>query len=176
MAQKGYNGVTTREIAAAAGVNEVTLFRHFGSKQKLLEAAFERFHYSEDMKKLFQEQIVWDLQADLTLISRTYHAIMQRNRNMYKIAFKEADQLPGFLERANQSPKQLKMLLTEYFGTMAEKGKLIHTNPELQAVLFMFLNFGAFVSSLYGDDSFPVLAKEEFIEENVRLFVRALTP
>lgn len=35
--EKGYGGATTRGIADRAGVNEVTLFRHFGSKQELLK-------------------------------------------------------------------------------------------------------------------------------------------
>lgn len=48
IASKGYKGVTTQEIAAAAGFSEKTLFRHFGSKQNLLEAAFDRFHYAEE--------------------------------------------------------------------------------------------------------------------------------
>ncbi len=34
----GYALATTRLIAEAAGVNEVTLFRHFGSKKALLMA------------------------------------------------------------------------------------------------------------------------------------------
>jgi len=34
-ANKGYAGTTTRSIAETAGVNEVTLFRHFGSKENL---------------------------------------------------------------------------------------------------------------------------------------------
>jgi AcrR family transcriptional regulator len=35
----GSRGATTRRIAAEAGVNEVTLFRLFGSKAALLSAA-----------------------------------------------------------------------------------------------------------------------------------------
>lgn len=38
-AQHGSIGATTRRIAEAAGVNEVTLFRHFGSKEALLDEA-----------------------------------------------------------------------------------------------------------------------------------------
>ena len=37
-AAKGYQAATTREIAARAGVAELTLFRHFSSKQGLFEA------------------------------------------------------------------------------------------------------------------------------------------
>ncbi len=38
-AEHGFRGATTRRIADAAGVNEVTLFRTFGSKALLIEAA-----------------------------------------------------------------------------------------------------------------------------------------
>ena len=37
-AQHGFRGATTRLIAIEAGVNEVTLFRTFGSKATLFEA------------------------------------------------------------------------------------------------------------------------------------------
>jgi AcrR family transcriptional regulator len=37
MAQKGYKGATTRKISELAGVNEVTIFRHFKSKDALFE-------------------------------------------------------------------------------------------------------------------------------------------
>ncbi|AJY77970.1 transcriptional regulator [Paenibacillus beijingensis] len=176
MAEKGYHGVTTREIAAAAGLNEVTLFRQFGSKQKLLEAAFERYHYTEEMIKLFNEKLEWELHTDLLLISRTYHDIMNRNRKMIQIGIKEGNNLPGFHERARRGPQQLKTLLTAYFTAMVEKGRLIRTNPELQALSFMWMNYGAFVSSLGADETFPGVPMEDFIEESVRLFARALTP
>ena len=32
--EHGYNGVSTKQIAASAGVNEVTVFRNFKSKSK----------------------------------------------------------------------------------------------------------------------------------------------
>ena len=38
-AETGFRGTTTRQIAQLAGVNEVTLFRHFGSKTALLHEA-----------------------------------------------------------------------------------------------------------------------------------------
>ncbi|HUR29742.1 MAG TPA: helix-turn-helix domain-containing protein, partial [Planctomycetota bacterium] len=41
-AKHGFRGATTRLIAAEAGVNEVTLFRTFGSKGALLEAVLEQ--------------------------------------------------------------------------------------------------------------------------------------
>ncbi|MGQ0630953.1 MAG: TetR/AcrR family transcriptional regulator [Sporichthyaceae bacterium] len=43
-AAKGYNGASTREIAAEAGVHEALIFRHFGNKVSLFrEAVVEPF-------------------------------------------------------------------------------------------------------------------------------------
>ncbi|CAM3863695.1 TetR/AcrR family transcriptional regulator [Cytobacillus oceanisediminis] len=176
IAEKGYNGVSTQEIATLAGLSEKTLFRRFGSKQNLLETAFDRFHYAEEITKLFNEKLLWDLQTDLFLISRTYHEIMNRNRKMIMISIKEEGNLPGFRERTQKHPRQLLEILTNYFMTMYEKGKLIRTNPELQALSFMMLNFGAFMNNLDSNDNFPNVSLETFIMESVQTFTRALTP
>ncbi|GGG04380.1 hypothetical protein GCM10010912_56420 [Paenibacillus albidus] len=176
IASKGYKGVTTQEIATAAGLSEKTLFRQFGSKQNLLESAFDRFHYSEEMTKLFNEKLIWDLQTDLSLISRTYHEIMNRNRKMIMISFKEVDNLPGFHERTIKHPRQFMEILTNYFTVMFEKGKLIETNPELQAYSFISMNYGTFLNNLDKGELFPTLSLEAFITESVKTFTRALTP
>ncbi len=39
--RKGFNGTTTKEIAAAAGVTEAVIFRHFPTKQALYQAVLE---------------------------------------------------------------------------------------------------------------------------------------
>lgn len=43
-AESGFRGATTRRIAEVAGVNEVTLFRLFGSKSQLMAESFECQH------------------------------------------------------------------------------------------------------------------------------------
>lgn len=176
IAAKGYNGVTTLEIATEAGLSEKTLFRQFGSKQKLLEAAFDRYHYAEEMKKLFSEKLVWDLEEDLLLVSKTYHEIMNRNRKMIQISLKEEGQLPGFRERTHKYPLQLLEILTNYFITMSEKGKMIPTNPEMHAFSFMMMNFGAFMNDLDSHKNYSTISLEPFIHESVKIFARALQP
>ena len=39
--EKGISGTTTAELAKAAGISEVTLFRHFSSKQEIFHAGVE---------------------------------------------------------------------------------------------------------------------------------------
>jgi TetR/AcrR family transcriptional regulator len=41
-ARKGFKGTTTREIAAAAGVTEAIIFRHFATKEQLYTAIIDR--------------------------------------------------------------------------------------------------------------------------------------
>ncbi|GKU77419.1 TetR/AcrR family transcriptional regulator [Paenibacillus sp. L3-i20] len=176
ISEKGYNGATTLEIAATAGLSEKTLFRRFTSKQNLLEHAFDRYHYAEEMRKLFQEKLVWDLHTDLLLICRTYHEIMNRNRKMIQISMKEEINLPGFKERTKKHPEQLLEFLTSYFVDMAEKGKVISRNPKMDAFSFMMANFGAFINDLGLQCNYPTITMDDFITESVDLFTRALTP
>jgi len=176
IAEQGYDGTTTKEIAAAAGVSEVTLFRHFGSKQALLVAAFERYHYAGEMTKLFNERLTWDVRTDLILIGRTYHAIMNRNRKLINIAQKGGSRLPEEVrEQASQHPVQLKKLLTNYFGTLLEQGKIAPIDPEMTAMSFMWMNLGAFSSNLLKSSNSDVTL-DTFIEHSVDLFARALSP
>ncbi|WP_127494002.1 TetR/AcrR family transcriptional regulator [Paenibacillus glycanilyticus] len=176
ISERGYNGVTTQEIATAAGLSEKTLFRHFGSKLKLLEAAFERYHYAEEMRKIFAEKLSWELEKDLLTISKTYHEIMNRNRKLLKISIKDETQMSGFKERLLRHPLQLLEFLTSYFNTMSEKGKLRLTDPRMQAFTFMMSQYGAFMNDLEAGRNYPDIALEPFIEESVRMFARALTP
>src|ERR1035441_8217480 len=44
--RKGFGGTTTKEIAAAAGVTEAIIFRHFPTKQDLYNAVLEHYHDS----------------------------------------------------------------------------------------------------------------------------------
>lgn len=43
LAERGYRGATTKEVARRAGVSEVTLFRRFGNKEALFKAALSAF-------------------------------------------------------------------------------------------------------------------------------------
>lgn len=172
---RGYKSVTTLELAAAAGVSEKTLFRRFGSKQKLLEAAFDRFHYAAEMTAIFDDRLTGDLHADLLLISRSYHAIMNCNRKMLMIGLKEAENLPGFLERTMQHPRQFIDRLARYFEQLRDAGRLIDTDPEMQAFVFISMNYGLFLNDLE-NGRFPSFSLDRTIEESVKTFVRALTP
>jgi AcrR family transcriptional regulator len=65
----GYEGTTTKDIAAAAGVNEATLFRRYGNKAQLMEAAIDRAWQDVPLASL---DYTGDLERDLTAIVDAY--------------------------------------------------------------------------------------------------------
>ncbi len=66
---RGYDGATTRDIADAAGVNEVTLFRRYGSKAGLIEQAIASRLADTPLNRL---AYTGDLEADLVSLVRAY--------------------------------------------------------------------------------------------------------
>jgi AcrR family transcriptional regulator len=78
-ARDGLDGATTRAISREAGVNEVTLFRNFGTKERLIEAvvgsAFGRAKAPAAEKALGKA----GLRADLVSFARRYEALLEAN-------------------------------------------------------------------------------------------------
>ncbi len=63
--ESGMAGVTTRGVALRAGVNEVTLFRHFGSKDALLGAMVDHVTDALDVRALVFDKPGRGLEEDL---------------------------------------------------------------------------------------------------------------
>jgi AcrR family transcriptional regulator len=175
MAEKGYKGVSTKEIAATAGVSEMTLFRNFGSKQNLLDKAVDHYHYSIEMTKILSEKVIWDLRSDLLMISQMYHEMMERNRKLFLIVLSD-NELAEIREKAQKHPRKLLELLTNYFIDMQRKNKLVSTDAEMQAITFMWMNYGAFISQLFVRSEITTKSKQDFMRSSIDLFVRALSP
>lgn len=177
MAKKGYKGATTKLIAEKANVSEMTIFRHFKTKKKILEAAVDRYYYTIQMKELFEQQIVYDLEQDLFMVAKTYHKLMKNNKNVIKIAIQEGNNVKGLLEQVNKHPRQLKELLIKYFEEMREKELIIETNYEVKAMNFLYLSYGLFISRAFvSGETITSLSEDELILDSIKIFVDHLTP
>jgi len=76
----GLEGATTREIAREAGVNEVTLFRHFKSKARLLAAVVGKtFGPTASAPRLEIPLPTDDLSHDLLALARHYDHLLTAN-------------------------------------------------------------------------------------------------
>jgi AcrR family transcriptional regulator len=78
-AETGYRGATTRRIAQAADVNEVTLFRHFGSKDELIREAIGHAGRQGDFARLPDDPV--DPAAELTEMASPVARLRSRLTN-----------------------------------------------------------------------------------------------
>ncbi len=80
-ARNGLEGATTREIAREAQVNEVTLFRHFQTKEKLLSEVVQRTfdRQAESLAAQTPADDAVDLRAALRRYAQRYHEMLERN-------------------------------------------------------------------------------------------------
>ena len=91
---KGIESATTRGIAVRAGCNEVTLFRHFESKRKLLAAVVQET--SEEFLAVCACGGVFsgDAREDLGRFARVYNQALERCEGMARAMIGESRRRP----------------------------------------------------------------------------------
>jgi AcrR family transcriptional regulator len=134
----GTRGTTTREVAIRAGVNEATLFRHFGSKAVLLAAMREDACGVQMFRSVIESLGGEDIAGDLKTLSYASVAHMNGRRRLMLISMAE-DAVAGVTEDPDgpewRGPKQILAMLTEYFEARVAEGRLVGTPLTLARVL-----------------------------------------
>lgn len=152
--KNGTRGTTTREVAERAGVNEATVFRHFGNKQSLLVAMRENSCGIEMLKNTIAS-LGGDVRADLITIGGSMIARMLDQRAMMCISLAEAAR--GDADGASpewRGPQQIMDRLTEYFATHVRAGTL-KGEPGHMARFFMGIFFSYVVAEKIWDSREP---------------------
>ena len=131
----GTRGTTTREIAEVAGVNEATIFRHFGSKTGLLDEMREHFCAVEQFKAIINEA-TGDIEHDLKIMGRLMVERIAENREMIVISMAEEARDTVTFEATWRGPNEILNRLTEYLAGHVAAGT-IAGNPRAHARCFM---------------------------------------
>ncbi len=133
LAQQGYAGATTRRIAAAAGVNEATLFRRFGDKRQLILAAIHA-----DLAQLPQAGIIrsGDLEADLIRVVEYYSNVYQHRDGLVGTLLLEGARNPEVAALIKEPLASLSRI-GEVFADYQKTGQMVQEPPDfaVQALL-----------------------------------------
>ncbi|MCL4419815.1 TetR/AcrR family transcriptional regulator [Patescibacteria group bacterium] len=140
--QKGYNTTTTKEIAKMAGVNEVTIFRKFQSKQKLFEAVYEHFNYNQNINIDINDYENQPKQF-LMHLGKSLYNLFYSNLSLIQIELRNKAMLNESILPIHKFPKKLKGLISSYF---VSNNLMSEDEAELFSVNFICSIFGLFVS------------------------------
>ena len=168
----GYRGATTRRIADAAGVNEITLFRHFGSKDALIREAIMRAGTS-DLPELLPEH-PRDPARELREWARTHITELRERRALIRTCMGEIAEHPGIFSSENSPPGLAARALSRYLRRLREVGMAKAPFDEVAAAAMLM---GALFADAMGRDIMRDIYRnqpDDALDEYVRLFLRAV--
>lgn len=166
IARKGKKGATTREIAEVAGVNEATLFRHFGSKEALLIAVVR--HYCGELElRGVVDNLHGSVEEDLYAIAAAVMERLMSVRDMLRWSLVEEEFDKNMFENAGWRPQSaVHGILEEYMARRVAEG-LIAGEPVQLALVFL----GSIFAQVVGSEKFPVERIYGSREAALRYFV-----
>ncbi len=173
--EQGYARATTRALADAAGVNEVTLFRHFGSKKKLFAAVIDQFGGPAIAAGL-ESQLTGDLRRDLQVFGRSLLQLILERKDALRLMLCEASHFPEVRATLVQNPRQLRQMLARYLQRQMDRGQLRAHHPEVAAQAFMGMFFATAILEGILEDPASGLGREDLVAHFVDLFLVGITP
>jgi AcrR family transcriptional regulator len=171
--KKGFLGATTKEIAKKAGVAELTLFRHFSSKDKLFEEMIQSYSFLPALKGLLPG--IKDLAYEDALyeIGRAFLMRLSERSELIKIMHSEIHLYPAKVKEIYHNIiDEVFRTLASYFRELQASGTLREFQPELGARAFLGMLFSYFNAQeiMMRKQHMPA-DTEQVIREYVRLFV-----
>lgn len=171
--EKGYQLVSTKEIATTAGVSEMTLFRHFKNKKELFEEAYRSIVFRPGLMETFEHQLSGDLESDMLKVAQSLQETFAKNKKLILMAIQERllasnRDIPLF-----SFPMELKDVLTRYFKTMKTKSVIL-ADPEICAIQFLTAHFGLFMTMSLIPNYTERHTIESLVKEHTAMFIRGL--
>lgn len=170
-AECGYRGTTTRRIAQDAGVNEVTLFRQFGSKDALLREAIERAdHEGRDTLDAGAEDPVAELHRWAFSTCERLYAF----RNLIRQVMGDLVAFPAIAPRVCDDTSHEVDQLDRFLQRLAERGVITAQGPERLEAAAAMLFHGLLGHALWRDIVPDIPPADACIRQFVELTLRAL--
>jgi len=162
VAERGYAGATTRQIAEAAGVSEVTLFRKYDSKAELVKRAVNALVEQSGFESA--THYTGDVRADLLRVLWAYQETVILHERFFFSLFAEFSRTPELADSFSQ-PMGLFQSIGKLLSRYQANGMLKPENP-LHSVASLLgpLIYFSMISRSSGDASMPPIKLEIHIQ------------
>ncbi|MCW3778315.1 TetR/AcrR family transcriptional regulator [Levilactobacillus namurensis] len=170
----GYQGATTRKIAATAGINESTVFRHYQDKHSILTELVAT--YLQDIDQIDATFCpTGDIEVDLQHIADLYATFVRNHQAVFLLGLRDAYRFPEISHAVKQLPMRLKDRLTVAFQEMVRTGEInAQVDVKHEVSNFILINYGNVVfNAIYPHDDMGV-PTAQFVAENVKTFAQHL--
>lgn len=150
--QHGFRGSTTRRIADAASVNEVTIFRYFGSKEALIQEAIKGSEGNAFTSPLPLEPL--DPLDELTKWCSSVITHLRARGPMMRKCMSEIEERPELMGHATEAPTRATNELCAYLLKLKTKGL---TNDDFDASAAATMLIGSLFHDAMGRKLMPDL-------------------
>ncbi|MBD2410182.1 TetR family transcriptional regulator [Nostoc calcicola FACHB-389] len=172
----GVQGATTREISRVAGVNEVTLFRHFASKEQLLGAVIENALALQTEALAHPQAWTQDLRIDLKRYAQLYNTMLEAHEDLIRTFIGEAKRHPDAARQVIQeAAKPLSEKLVAYLQSNQRRGIVradIDPYPAVDMFTGMLLAGMLCRTAKFNQGNYSC---EDYIETCIDIFMRGIT-
>jgi AcrR family transcriptional regulator len=126
IAERGYAGATTKQIAEAANISEVTLFRKYGSKVALIKQAMTAMAKQLDFETATQYS--GDVVADLQRVVAMYQGAAEKKGQFIYTIILEIQRYPELAD-AIGTPMEMFLHIAQLLLRYQEEGVLRPEHP-----------------------------------------------
>jgi len=151
--QYGFRGATTRLIASEAGVNEVTLFRTFGSKAELLQEMLQA-QVAQHAAPILSDDLS-DPQEALTEWCALLIEYVRGHAHLIRKTIAEAEERPDAACAACEGPSAAGASLALYVERLVESGAAAR-DTDIHTAVSMFM------SAIFGDALYREVMPKNF--------------
>ncbi len=178
ISEKGYLGATTREIAAKAGVSELTLFRKFGKKEKLFEEMLESYTFLPRLRDLIEEVDEMPVKEGLNTIGTRFLKTLQERRPLAQIMLSEMSHYPQKVRRIYQQMiDNLAKTLKSYLEIRKDRGEVRPIDMDFVSYAFLRVLFMTFAyESIIKEQKMSDEKIEHTVREAVTIFLNGIAP
>ncbi len=154
--ERGYAGATTKQMAEAAQVSEVTLFRKYGSKPQLVKQAIMSIISQTNFGNAAEYS--GNITADLMQVVKTYRESASRHGQFFAVLLVEIRRYPEVTDLVND-PFEIFQKIAQLLERYQHEGILRNEHPmqALAALLGPIMVYENLVRNALPNSQLPLL-------------------